>query len=126
MKKVLVLCLAMLASGCVVRTSSGRIFFFQRGVMLQVVHTCTDLAVVYQAGRGQVAEVVGATPADVALHPVVPGERYVNATVQSVKDGKVVGTYTHQFYIDFDSTTSVVWTISNTGGYGGGRHDRCQ
>lgn len=127
MKRVFLVIFAVLASGCVVRTSSGRIFFLQRGIVLQLVHTCTDQARVYQAGPGLVAEVVGATPVDIALEPPVLGGREIQVTVQSIDAaGKVTGTYVEPFYIDNYSTTTQTWVIGSTGWSGGGRQARCQ
>jgi hypothetical protein len=123
---ILVAILAIVAGGCAVRTSSGTVFFLQRGIVLQLVHTCTDRARVYQAGPGLVAEVVGATPVDIALHPPVLGGREIQVTVQSIDaTGKIVGTYVETLYIDYQHTTTQVWVIGNTGWSGGGRQARC-
>ncbi len=123
MKKIIALMIVALAlSGCVVPISQGRRpLFLQRGIVLQITHTCTDTAVVYQAGRGQIDVIDGATPIDVALGPIVPGERTISVVVQSVNAaGKVSGTYAETFYIDNYSTTTKTWIIGGSGGWAGG------
>ena len=118
--------IAAAASGCAVRTSQGVHFFLQRGVVLQLVHTCTDKARVYQAGPGFLQEIIGATPVDLALEPTVFGDRRISVTVQSIDTaGKVVGTYVEELYIDSNTTTAHTWIIGDTGWSGGGRQSRC-
>jgi hypothetical protein len=118
--------LAFTVANCAVSTSRGRVLFLQRGVILQITHTCTDTAVVYQAGRGQIDVIDGATPSDVVLAPIVPGERTVSVTVQSVgAAGRVTGTYVDTFYIDQYSTTTQTWVIGGSGWTGGGRTSQC-
>ena len=127
MRVFLAVLMAFAMSGCAVRTSSGRVFFFQRGIVLQLIHTCTDRAMVYQAGPGFVQEVVGATPVDIPLQPPVLGGRQIQVTVQSVDSaGKVTGTFVESFSIDQYSTTTQVWVIGESGWSGGGRQSRCR
>ena len=128
MRQLFILALAVMASGCA--TVGGRtVVFLQRGIILTVIHTCTDKAMVYQSGRGMVAEVVGATPADLLLGPAILGDREIGVTVQSFANGRVVGTSSMGFNIDRNSTTSQTWTISDdrtSGGWGQGmRRSRC-
>ena len=113
--------------GCAARTSGGVHFFLQRGVILQITHTCTDRAQVHQAGPGLIREVLGATPVSVGLQPAMWGDRRIHVTVQSIDDaGRVVGSYTQVFAVDSRSTTAETWTISdNRSGGGGGRYSRC-
>ena len=127
MKIILIMLIALATSGCAVTTSHGRILMLQRGVILTLVHTCTDRAIVNQAGRGRVGEIVGATPDEFALQPVVPGERMIHVIVQSVDtDGKVAGVYSESFEIDRQSTTAQVWIIgNNNSSYGRGRRANC-
>lgn len=122
MKKVLLLALmALVSSGCAKRVTMGTSFFLQRGVVVQLTHTCTDKAMVYQAGRGLLGEIIGAAPKDIGLEPTIWGEQYVSATVQSINAvGKVLATFTERFSIDRRSTTTQTWEIVNRGVVGGG------
>mgnify|MGYP003393370309 CR=1 FL=1 len=123
---ILAVLVAIVASGCAVRTSSGTHYFLQRGIVLQLIHTCTDLARVYQGGRGLVSEVAGATPVDIPLDPTIPGEQMISVTVQSINTlGRVSGTYLQTLYIDSRSTTTQSWIISDGYGGGGGRQSQC-
>lgn len=129
---ILILLAAFFAFGCAMKyntpTGTQVHFFLQRGVMLQVVHTCTDKGVLYQAG-GVAITILGATPRDVPLDPIL-FSRAINVTFQSLDPSdKVIATFTQQFYIDPNSTTSETWVISkdSSGGGGGwgGRYSRC-
>lgn len=122
---------AILATGCVARIGDPMgprtVLFLQRGVILQVTHTCTDIARVYQAGVGLVAQIHGATPQEIPMGPALVGDRAISVTVQSVGvDGKVVGMYSDTFSIDVHSTTARSWIISSRVDRGGwGRTSRC-
>lgn len=120
---------AVVVSGCAQRymTPEGprTHFFLQRGVMLQVTHTCTDRGVLYQAG-GVVVTVLGATPRNIPLDPVL-FDRNINVTFQSLdQNGNVVGTFSQRFPINQRSTTTEIWTISDGNRSGGsGKYSRC-
>lgn len=119
------LVLSSLIGGCA--TVNGRtVLFLQRGVILSLVHACTDSAIVYQAGVGEIGRVSGATPLQIPMQPAVMGDREIQVTVQSIDpSGKIVGTYNEEFHIDSQSTRARSWTISN--GYSGGdRQTRCE
>ncbi len=127
-KLFLALLLAVVASGCAMRTSGGMVFFPQRGIVLQMVHLCTDRAMVYQAGVGTVGEVIGATPKDFPLVPLplMGGSRQISVTVQSFDTaGLVVGSYTQEFYTG-QNTSVMTWVIGGAGWGGGGRRTPCQ
>ena len=126
MKKLVLLVLALAVTSCAVPGPRGsRIYLFPRGINLQLVHLCTDRAIVYQAGRGRIAEVLGAVPFDTFIDATWNSSSAVSVTVQSMKDDAVVGTYTQEFHMGQYSGTQT-WTIGNTGSQGGGRHTRCR
>ena len=132
MKRFLVVAMVAVAvAGCVARIGdpmgSRTIVFLQRGLIVQVTHTCTDLARVYQAGVGLVAEVRGAAPQEIPMGPALAGDRGIHVTIQSINpEGKVVGVYGEGFWIDHASTTAQAWAITMSGWSGGGRQSRCQ
>ncbi|MDO8569339.1 MAG: hypothetical protein Q7R89_00930 [bacterium] len=132
MKKLFaLLVLAMLVvSGCAtIGAPMGRerVWFLQRGVLLQVTHTCTDHGRLYQAGVGLVANIHGAEPQEIPLGPAIWGDREIRATLQSLNAaGKVVKVYVESFSIDQYSTMAQTWLISDGGGGGNpSRHARC-
>ncbi len=103
------------------------VVFLQRGVILQVTHTCTGLAEVHQAGRGLVAVIRGARPQNVPMSPVIWGDREIQVTLISLNEsGNVAGTHVERFYIDNASTTSQTWLLSNTWGGSPSRQSRCR
>ena len=105
-----------------------RAFFLQRGIMLQVVHTCTGRARLYQAG-GVVIDLIGATPRNIPLGPAIFGDDEISVTLQSLDaNGNVVRTHAASFYIDQRSTTAVAWIISDSasGWSGRGRVMSCR
>lgn len=118
--------IALLTTGCAVPTSGGIHFFPQRGIVLALVHTCTDRAIVYNGGL-PVAEVIGAAPRRIGLDPAVFGDQRIEVMVQSISvDGKVFRTFTETFQIDYESTTTRTWVIGDQSGwYGTARHSRC-
>lgn len=125
--------IALLTTGCAMkyRDVDGRerrFFFLQRGIILQVTHTCTEVAQVYQAGSGLVATVRGGTPREIPLEPSIWGDQYITVTIQSIYPSGHQKTYIESFPIDYESTTSRAWLLSDQG-YSGGwhvRHTRCQ
>lgn len=120
--------IALLTAGCAVPVSGGRIHFFpQRGIVLALVHTCTDRAIVYNGGL-PVAEVIGATPTRIGLDPAVYGDSRIEVVVQSMSaDGKVFATHTASFDIDYQSTTTRTWIIGNSNTWSGSAyHTSCR
>ncbi len=104
----------------------GAIVLAQRGMTLQVTHTCTDLGRLYQTGVGLVADIRGAEPREFFLEPAVWGDREIQVTFQSLdQNDKVVGVYAEKFNTDRTSTTKT-WIISNRRfGGSGGTHSSC-
>lgn len=131
MKKLFILALVAVAvSGCAVKYQTPRgsstHVFWQRGIMLMVTHTCTDHGKVYQAGRGLVADIIGAEPVNIPLDPAPIGSREIQVTLQSLdQNGNAKFVFVERFQIDYYSTTSQTWTISDSGWSGGGRQARC-
>lgn len=119
--------IALLTTGCAVPVSGGIHFFPQRGIVLALVHTCTDRAIVYNGGL-PVAEVIGAAPMRIGLDPAVFGDRYIEVVVQSMSpQGKVLATYSGSFGIDYESTTTRTWIIGDDSGwYGHAMYSRCR
>jgi len=102
---------ATAATGCA--TSRGdymrsrRIWFWERTITVQIVHGCTPVALVYQAGKGQVAEIRGGAPQDIPLAPARWEDDDIVLTLQSIgENGTIVGNNTATFWL---------------GGYGYGR-----
>jgi hypothetical protein len=134
--KIFVLALVALAtSACTasIRTPYGiqQYVFWQRGIILQVTHTCTDKGRLYQAGEGLIAEIVGAEPRDIPLMPAMLGDQQIQVTLQSIDESnKAVQIFVETFHIDYYSTTAQTWIITNSrsgywGGGGGGRRSWC-
>lgn len=120
----------MMSACATIHTPTGvqRHLFFQRGIILMITHTCSDHGRLYQAGRGLVADVRGAEPANVPMVPVVFGDREIQMTFQSLDEaGRVRTVFVERFLIDDWSTTSQTWTISDSNWTGGGgRQSRCR
>jgi hypothetical protein len=117
--------LGMWCGGCA-SVNGRRAFFLQRGMVLTVVHTCTDLAKVYPTGSREGIDVVGATPFDIGLEPASFGGDQINVTIQSVDtEGKVTGTYTQAFRMNQRTTRTEMWVIGNSTSGGGTHHSRC-
>lgn len=127
-RSMLIVLLAILASSCAVTMKNGtRLYLFQRVLPLQVTHTCTDKAMLYQAGRGFVREIVGAAPVEVPLEPAVSGDDRISITIQSIDNsGKVLATYVEAFYLNYGSGGSQTWLITRDSGWGSGKVSRCQ
>lgn len=90
-----------------------RVLFLQRGVIVQVVHTCTDHGRLYQAG-GVVVDILGAEPRDIPMTPAIFGDDQISVTFQSLDaSGKVVRTHSASFYVDQQSTTTQSMVISD-------------
>lgn len=132
MKRLLVATLvALVSTACATvlmpNGQSGRVIFLQRGIVLQVVHTCTDKARLHQAG-GIVMDILGAEPRDIPMVPAVFGDDRISVTLQSLDaTGKVVRTHSATFQIG-RSTATQQWIIGDDSGDwgGGGRHSRCR
>ncbi len=129
MKRILVALLLAMLSACaniVTPTGTERHWFPQRGIVLQVIHTCTSVGNLYQAGRGHVRSIVGPQPVEVPLGPGIYGDRDITVSFQSLDDnGRVVGTYIERFAIDQYSTTARTWLIGRGGWTGGHRTSQC-
>lgn len=85
--------------------------FLQRGVVLTVSHHCTPHAVIYQAGKGLVAEVNGPEPVTIPLIPTIVGEREIDLLIQSTMEGVVVSEDERSFRVDRNTTTSETWRL---------------
>ncbi|PIP55454.1 MAG: hypothetical protein CO183_01660 [Candidatus Zambryskibacteria bacterium CG_4_9_14_3_um_filter_42_9] len=96
----------------------------QRGIRVQVTHTCTEYARIYQAGVDNlelILEIMGVTPMTIAFEPAFESDRWITLTLQSMQDGKVVGTYITTFSLEYgDSTIVRSWYIGNNFSGGGG------
>ncbi len=85
--------------------------FLQRGVALMVSHHCTPSALVYQAGKGLVAEINGPEPVTIPLTPTIVGEREIGLLIQSTMEGIVVSEVERSFRVDRNTTTSETWRL---------------
>ena len=124
---------ALVVQGCAARLMTPQgpetVVFLQRGIILQVTHTCTDFARLYQAGKGLVGNVKGVEPHEIPLEPSIWGDREITLTLQSINSsGRVVGIYVETFRISNHSTTARAWLLSSSGRWfsgGGSHHTRC-
>lgn len=124
--RALVVLVAVATSGCAtVNTPQGsRTFVYvQRGIMLQVTHTFTDTARIYQAGSASEFSISGAMPRNVPLGPATWGDQTIYVTLQSLNElGEVVMSCSASFQIDGNSTVARTLFVGkstvSTGGYG--------
>jgi hypothetical protein len=107
---VLAVILSVISTGCASVNGKPH-FFIQRGIVLTVVHLCTDEAMVYQTGKHPV-DVKGPVPVDIAMEPSVWGDRNIQVTLQSLDPTThTLHTYAASFPIDYQRTTAWQWIV---------------
>ena len=128
MKRFLfIVLIAVAVSGCA--SVNGRLVVFsQRGIVLNLIHDCTNQAKLFGTGNPAGIDVVGATPFEIGIQPVRGGDD-IHVTIQSIDtSGKISGTYSMSFDT-YGPTGTRTWIISKNFQGGRGRHvyhSRCQ
>lgn len=102
----------------------GALVLAQRGIDLQVTHTCTDRGKLYQAGVGLIADIRGAEPREFFLEPAAGSKLEIHVTFQSLdQNDKIVGVYVEKF--NTKRTPVQTWVIGGRQSGSGGKHSSC-
>lgn len=121
---ILVVFAVLVPTSYVSSESSREIIYLQRGIIVQITHTCTGRALLYQVGVNfsPPAEIKGVTPMNFELEPTLEADRWITLTLQSLNENdRVVGVYTLTFSLQQWNTTIVrSWSVGNSYGRGGG------